>query len=223
MGQREDPITKESHRMAVMVVIGDIVASREIAERADVQHQLKAALNRLNRKRKALLLSPYTITLGDEFQMVRRSSEGMFEDAVDIMASIAPVEVRFSFAAGTLTTPLNRQYAIGMDGPAFHAAREGMTNLKRKKLIWGIAGLSTPDELPTHSIDLVSHLMSRWKPSQIRILLRLIQTQPILAIARELGVSDKTVYKAIDNGGHRKILPLLVDITTRYQIELEKP
>ncbi len=53
--------------MNYIVVIADVVASRNIADRALIQDQFVATLSRLN-DRNLQLVSPYTVTLGDEFQ-----------------------------------------------------------------------------------------------------------------------------------------------------------
>ncbi|MEX0623964.1 MAG: SatD family protein, partial [Saccharospirillum sp.] len=76
-----------------LIVIADIVASREIADRTAVQRDLKMELDRLNRQTDDLL-SPYTITLGDEFQAVLGTAGRVFTDMLAIRAAVYPVRLR---------------------------------------------------------------------------------------------------------------------------------
>src|SRR5438270_9561839 len=101
----------------ILAVIGDIVLSRAIAQRAEFQKQLRRTLDNINKR--SAMASPYTITLGDEFQAVYRDPRGVFVDILTIMERIAPVSARFAIGVGTLRTPINPTQAIGMDGPAF--------------------------------------------------------------------------------------------------------
>src|SRR4051794_22304060 len=85
--------------MKVIAIIGDIVASKALQRRAAFQRRLAATLAATNRAN-AALASPYTITLGDEFQAVYRSADRLWIDVVEILAAIHPVEARFALGVG---------------------------------------------------------------------------------------------------------------------------
>lgn len=44
--------------------------------------------------------------------------------------SIYPVKLRFGIGIGTMSTDIDVSVAIGADGPAYHAAREGLKTVK---------------------------------------------------------------------------------------------
>ena len=90
-----------------LIVIADIIASRDIADRAAVQRDLNEALGSLNRQTDGLL-SPYTITLGDEFQAVLSTAGRVFTDMLAIRAAVYPVRLRFAVSIGPMATPINR-------------------------------------------------------------------------------------------------------------------
>jgi hypothetical protein len=94
-------------KTAVIVLIGDIVGSRDLDERSQIQRKLKRIFTLIKRKR-SFLLSPYTITLGDEFQAVYGRAEYLFVDILNILSSIYPVKARFAIGIGGLKTPINR-------------------------------------------------------------------------------------------------------------------
>src|SRR5438270_579082 len=116
--------------MQAIAIIGDIVDSKDIARRDAFQRKLAKALTARGKEKKSGLVSPYTITLGDEFQAVYRSAHHLWTDIITLLGDIHPVQARFAIGVGELTTRINHRQALGMDGPAFHRARAAITELK---------------------------------------------------------------------------------------------
>lgn len=197
---------------SVLVVIGDLVASRRIADRNGLQSRFEEAVSRCNAGRTDLL-SPYTITLGDEFQVVLRSAAELFPDLTAMAAELlgAPdlstpdplaANIRYSIAVGTLTTKLNPAQAIGMDGPAFHAARLGIEELKKSGNSFMISGLGANlDELCNGLFALVSHAMQGWHPRRHWVLAERMRHTDVASIADRLGITSAAVYKNLTQGG----------------------
>ena len=113
-----------------VAVIGDIIASREIRDRWNFQQALAAGLKQLSTGSPSLL-SPWTITLGDEFQALFADGAGLLGSLWKVQRLLYPSRARISLGIGRLDTPINPDAALGMDGPAFHLARSGMEALKR--------------------------------------------------------------------------------------------
>ncbi|MFW5843405.1 MAG: SatD family protein [Spirochaetota bacterium] len=105
-----------------MAVIADIVDSRGIPDRPEFQRRLDALLGRMSNRSGKHLLSPFTITLGDNFQAVYGGFEAVLGDAVEIIAAVYPLRLRMALGHGPLSTDLNPTAALGMDGPCFAAA-----------------------------------------------------------------------------------------------------
>ena len=116
--------------MQAIVVIGDIIGSSRIKGRRAFQENFSREIELLNRGRQ--FASPYTVTLGDEFQAVYRDATTLFNDLFTLIAGLLPQRIRLSIGVGHLTTKFNRHQAIGMDGPAFHVAREGIDLLRER-------------------------------------------------------------------------------------------
>ena len=201
------------HRIRYIVLVADLVASRKIVERRAVQDRLRACLRQLNSKKREGLVSPYTITLGDEFQAVLSAPDRFFRDALTVLIALYPVAVRFSCAIGEISTAINTKQTIGMDGPAFHEARATIESLKKTKSLFAIAG---PDgaglTLINHSLALVCHTIRDWPRSRLEILRGLYENRTVKQLARDLRVTDKAVYKSIDAGAIRTIVPLFEEI-----------
>ncbi len=191
--------------MPVLVVIADLVASRDATDRNALQQQLQGVLGQLNHQQD--YLSPYTITLGDEFQVLLTGADRIFGDAVTIQAAIYPTRVRFSLAIGELATEINRQQALGMDGPAFYAARQGIEELKRNRGLYQISGLpDATSSLANASLQLLSHSVAKWKQRRWAIAAALDGNRKVQAIASELGISEQAIYKNISDGGVEQVL-----------------
>jgi hypothetical protein len=216
-------VVGKANRTKNIVLVGDLVASRRIVERSAVQERLRACLRQLNSKKREGLVSPYTITLGDEFQAVFSAPDRFFRDALTVLIALYPVAVRFSFAIGEINTAINTKQAIGMDGPAFHDARATIDRLKKTKNFFAIA---SPDgaglTLINQSLALVSHTIGKWSRSRLEILLGLSENRTVKQMARDLRVTDKAVYKSIDAGAIRTIVPLLEEIIVGVRQILEQ-
>ena len=109
-----------------VAIIGDLVRSRQIRDRNAVQCQLQAALDQVNKKYADQIAANFLITLGDEFQGILQEPGCLMPILSDIADAIRPVQVRFGVGIGELTTEVNRNAAIGADGPAFYRARSAI-------------------------------------------------------------------------------------------------
>ncbi len=90
-------------------------------------------------------MSPFTITLGDEFQAVYGGFEAVLGDTVEIIAEVYPHRLRMALGHGPLSTDLNPTAALGMDGPCFAAAIEGWKHNSLAILARSLRGGSTEE------------------------------------------------------------------------------
>jgi hypothetical protein len=199
--------------MHYLVLIGDLVASRGSTNRKALQQQLKGVLKQLN-ERPAGPVSPYTLTLGDEFQAVFETADPVFDDMVQILAALHPVRVRFSLVLGEITTELNHDQALGMDGPAFYRARDGIDRLKGSGDLFRLEGLpDTWAALADGSLRLLSKGMLKWEANRLAILHGLLADLPVKRIAGDLQVTEQAVYKNISSGGLEAVIQVMSALT----------
>ena len=193
--------------MKKLVLIGDIVASKRIKNRKEIQKKLQNLFKSFNNNKE--IISPFTITLGDEFQAVFSKADNIFKYLWEVLFAIYPVQIRFSFGIGDITTSINTVQAIGMDGPAFYNAREGLTELKQKAFLFNLVH---NDEkkimLIKQVLFLLSHLTSGWKESRFKILSLLYDDMSVFEVAKKMKISDKAVYKNIDAGALADIISI---------------
>lgn len=113
-----------------IAMIGDIINSRSIAERKDVQKKLKDVLQSVNEKYADDIAAKFMITLGDEFQGLLYNGRNVFDIIEFIQQEMYPVAIRFGIGIGEITTDIITEMAIGADGPGYYNAREAIEDLK---------------------------------------------------------------------------------------------
>lgn len=213
--------------MQYLAVIGDIVGSKELGERERFQDELAAHLKRLSSRHPGLV-SPYTVTLGDEFQAVYKSADRLFVDIITILAEVNPARARFAIGVGELTTRINPKQAIGMDGPAFHRAREAITELKKSgKLLRARGGPVRESRgfdvwnLLNHSFDLASHGIATWEKNRLQIFRGLLAGDNVAGLEKELAISKVAVYKNVHAGALDDLRGLFAEATSLLNRELK--
>ena len=112
--------------MVYFAIIGDIIGSKDLEDRAGVQRKLKNVLKGINQDYKANLASNFSITLGDEFQGLLKTAENLMEIMDIIRFQMYPVELRFGVGIGEMRTDVIYENSMGSDGPAYWAAREAI-------------------------------------------------------------------------------------------------
>lgn len=206
--------------MKVLSLIGDIHGSRTVTDRESLQKRLAAALKTVNRQNDSLL-SPYTITLGDEFQAVYRDAGRLFRDIWSIIPEVYPHKIRFAIGVGPLTTEINPRQAIGMDGPAFHYARSGIQDMKESPYLFRITGENMDHQnLINQSLNLISYWIDNWEKNRFLILLGLYLGKSSKQMATALGISTVAVYKNINAGALEVVKSLTQEIGVLIDREL---
>ncbi|MDH5505851.1 MAG: SatD family protein [Anaerolineae bacterium] len=192
----------------VIALVGDLINSRNIPQRIEFDDRLLKKMKELN-KINSSILSPYTL-IGDEIQAVFMNADNIFKDCVNILTTIYPERMRFSFGIGTLIKPINRVQATEMDGPAFYFARDGVNELKKNRHLINVVGQEADKfELLQQSLYLVSENMKKWNKVRLQTISRLLDNFQVKEIAQELAISEQAVYKTIKSGYLEIIINLL--------------
>ncbi|SHJ28788.1 SatD family (SatD) [Clostridium cavendishii DSM 21758] len=118
--------------MKVYSVINiDIVKSRKIKDRANIQQMIKQYFSTLNLKYKDVLVAPITFTLGDEWQLVLRKTNKSYELVNEIKKFLLSkkIEIYCGIGVGSISTNESND-TREMDGEAFIHARKAITMAK---------------------------------------------------------------------------------------------
>lgn len=197
-----------------IAVIGELIDSKKITDRSQFQDHLQTGLAAISKQ--TSIASPYTIILGGEFQAVYRSGQSLFSNLFAIRALLHPESCRFAIAIGGLNTPINPAQAIGMDGPAFHKAREAIITLKAEKEQLAITGLSrSMKALVDPLVNLLWASTGNWNANRLEVLVGLMKGQTERELANRLDLSERAIYKNLKDGQLREWANLIREVEMR--------
>ena len=114
-----------------IAIIGDIIDSRNLENRDEVQRQLKKLLDLINEEYDDDIAAKFLITLGDEFQGLLHSHENIINILNKIEAYMYPVKIRFGIGIGTVNTGIDYNKSNEIDGEAYHIARRMIENVEK--------------------------------------------------------------------------------------------
>lgn len=188
-------------------IIGDLINSKKLPteDRAAIQEKLKTLLNGVNEKFSSFLVSPFLMTLGDEFQGVLTAAKPSLE-IIDFLGQNLlefPIHIRYGIGIGELSTNINREQALGDDGPAYHHARQGIEQLKKE----GWTGF--PVSIQTGNNDcallrcycrLLNEIAEAWSTPQRDCILNMEVAEEQLLVAHRLGIAPSSVSRSLRRG-----------------------
>lgn len=188
-----------------VALIGDIRGSREVADRKKVQKEFRRVVNSLNESiPNSAIASRFTVTTGDEFQVLLTDATHAVDAAVTASDRFHPARLRFGIGSGELDTDVNPNQAIGMDGPCFHRARDAINSAREDGAWLRVGGWS--NDLDRHvnaMFDLVQHVREDWTDRQAQFAVALEEEGTQKRVADRYDVSKSTVSESL-SAGHVK-------------------
>ncbi|EHO42943.1 hypothetical protein Calab_3339 [Caldithrix abyssi DSM 13497] len=193
-------IIKEKLMKNHFVFIGDIIQSRRITDRAQVQRKFSQAIEKLAKSHGHLFLSPPTLTIGDEFQAVVKSTANLFLILHQFEVEMHPVHMRFGFGLGSIDTPLNTRAAIGMDGSAFHNARTAIEEARQLGKKYALVSSINKDQSAALKLLLswIDLNLQNWSNEKLQIFVWNRQGKRQREIADILNISQPAVSQHIN-------------------------
>src|SRR5262249_12529276 len=118
------------------ILMADIISSRKTAQRLLMQ-DFKLVTDKTNVTNHDKLMSPITITLGDEFQAIARDLSSALQGIIDLEETKIELNkgfrLRYVLHEGKIDTPINSQIAYGMMGNGLTDARQTLIEMKKSK------------------------------------------------------------------------------------------
>lgn len=185
-----------------VALIGDIRGSRELEERNKVQKEFKRVVNSLNdHVPDSSIASRFTVTTGDEFQVLLTDATDAVEAAVSASDRFHPARLRFGIGRGELDTEVNPNQAIGMDGPCFHRARDAISSARKDGAWLRVDGWSKDlDGRINPMFDLIQCVREDWTDRQAQFALALKEEGTQKRVAERYDVSKSTVSESLSAG-----------------------
>lgn len=163
-----------------LALIADVIDSKMVEERFDLQKQLEKTLQTMNELFGEFLASSFTLTLGDEFQALLKADAPVFQIIDTLRSELTPTQLRFGIGLGEIVTDIDPLQSIGADGPAYWNARAAINLVHQKNdygntQIYFSSGNDSKDLLVNALIASGEAIRSGWRGSQEEILLDLIK------------------------------------------------
>lgn len=196
-----------------LAILGDLVDSRAVADRTELQNRLRGSLRRFAEQppvREALAAGP-EITAGDEFQVLLNGDPVAAGPAAvhylsRLTEDLRPVSVTFGLGLGALATELGPPVRE-LDGPCFHRAREALTQA-RKRSVWArVAGLPPDTEAAVNFVlRTIGQARAGWTDRQFEVI-RTRRTLPLQKdVAERLSVNPSVVSEVLRAARHDEVL-----------------
>lgn len=212
------PIEKNKLRFSHAVVMGDLIGSQEAPSIPILHQQFNAAVDGTNSLYSDVLVSPLTITLGDEFQGLCINLEVGLQIIRELRARLLEngVPCRFVLGLVQLDTPINASRAWNMMGTGLAACRDRLED-KRDPNAYRFEVVNEPElQALIEAVGAgLTEIEVGWTGRQREIVLA-SRELTAASLASRLGMSVQTIYKIRRAGrfdlyeGHWQALNLMM-------------
>lgn len=163
-----------------LALIADVIDSKMVQERLDLQKQVEKTLQKMNELFGDYLASRFTLTLGDEFQALLEVDAPVFQIIDTLRLELNPTQLRFGIGLGEIVTAIDPLQSVGADGPAYWNARAAINFVHQKSdygntQIYFSSGKENQDFFVNALIASGEAIRSGWRDSQEEILLNLLK------------------------------------------------
>ncbi|PWI47585.1 hypothetical protein CEE45_11065 [Candidatus Heimdallarchaeota archaeon B3_Heim] len=155
--------------MMYFVMTCDIVHSKEVTNRLEVQEELKTVIKQINIDYSKKIMSPFIIVWGDSFQ-------GVLKELTDFYSIFERLEEDLSFkfrcglGIGTISTKFSRK-SLEMDGLAFHRSRAALKIASdNRRTAWIQSENDSFDQLTNSLLTLLTTLKLQWTNRQKEVI-----------------------------------------------------
>jgi hypothetical protein len=194
--------------MQYFVILGDVVKSRDIPDRAKFQAHLIETMSSVNKRFPDSLVSSLMVNSGDSFQGIFSSHVPLLQLCDVLRFSLSPYcAVRLGLGFGEITTAIDRKSSILCDGPAFWNAKEALDSLYEEnyyqtltaKIVFPEKQGELVQELVNQSFLLGDQMVVGWKKRQLelatfQLLHHGYEKVAQVQLASELGMSPQQIF-----------------------------
>lgn len=161
------------------ILMGDVIGSSNY-NAGELGKNLKKLVGETNKDLKKKTLSPYTVTLGDEFQGVtaslRSGIETLFYLEEKRLSEGCGFKLHYVLHVGKIDTEINPETSYGMLGEGLTQARKKLTAKKRdrKRFNFSLGNKSLSVQL-NRLFEILDGITVRWKKDDFSLILDMIK------------------------------------------------
>lgn len=181
------------------ILMGDVIASSDY-EPVKLGTELKELVDAANKELAKITLSPYTITLGDEFQGVTRSLnsgiETLFYLEEQRLVKELDFKLHYVLHSGKIETRINPETSYGMLGEGLTQARKMLTAKKRdrKRFNFSLNDKEQSEQL-NRMFEVLDGIMESWKKDDFALIVDMIQNSNDRQVGDKHGKDRSQIYR----------------------------
>lgn len=189
------------------IIMADIVKSRKQPSK-ELLSNFKEITKSVNDKNKKKLISPLTITLGDEFQGISNSLENAIEVLISTEEQIIKNELQFKLRwvinYGSIDTPINRKTAHEMIGKGLTSTRDlleaskGYNSTRFNLYIHNQQDIKEIKKINQLMI-LLESIMDDWKIKDFPLITAFIENPDYKLVANILNKDKSLMWRRFNN------------------------
>lgn len=185
------------------VLMGDLVHSEAAPSTEALHARFNAAVGRANAAHAGQLVSPLTITLGDEFQGLARTLAASARIARGLRLDLrgSGIDCRFVIGLVEIQTPVNPDKAWNMMGPGLGRARDLLNEKKAGQFYrFSLEGHPVWEQMLDALGVGLSVIEEGWTDRQASDITALLGGDSPAELAEARGVSVHSIYKVRSSG-----------------------
>lgn len=202
-----DPMTDPTRASSspFVVVIGDVVGSRELPDRAAAQERIRAAVASFNDRHGAVLAAPLDLTGGDEMKTILDDPSVVVDLVTELTEELHPLTLVWGVGRGPLDTSWTDDVG-GLDGPCFYRARQAVQEASDEGVWARVHGFSDLDDQVLSALfRLAGAVRASWTEKQWRYV-RSVRERSQKATAETFGVTAGAVSQSLGRARFRDVL-----------------
>jgi hypothetical protein len=199
-------------------ITGDVIGSTKLYEKTGkpVRPILQAALARANERLGDLLVVPFSITIGDEFQGLVQPWEHSPIAVFRARLALYPLRCRMGVGIGSVAGGLAATTTL-MEGPAFNLARDALNTTSSSR----VTVFRADEPRVTQATDVVWRLADvvtgswsdkQWEAAQLFAVLG-----DMTAVARKLQVTKQAIHERLKSARYHELVESLTGLGSLLQ------
>ena len=182
------------------ILMADIIDSSTNNQKM-LMHDFKLLVQEVNVNFKRCIISPLTITLGDEFQCILKDLKTTINIIIFIeeykVAKQLEFNLRYVLNQGLIETPINNNIAYEMLGKGLTDARNILENAKSENSRFSVSiDNKLQNQLLTNTFVLLENIIDNWNVEKdYEILSNFITYKDYKIVAKNIGKTRSQVWK----------------------------
>jgi hypothetical protein len=182
--------------MSIVVVTCDLIQSKDLSKRSEIQEKLKETIKIVNKEYSKDILCPFIIIWGDSFQGALKSFKGLYK-IQEIFEENISTEFRCGIGIGEISTKISST-TLDMDGQAFHRSKDALKIAEKNQWrIYILSGNEPFDDMMNTIFILLYEIKTNWTEKQKGVIKLRRKGWTYEKIGAEKGISKQSVHKIL--------------------------